>query len=219
MTPYQYGADNPVLFIDVNGDSIDVSRLSKDQLKIYNSNIELLSKSKLFSAYYKVLNESKTVYKISAQKGEEGTPTAAGQFFNPSNNEVGLGENINAYVTVQELFHAFQSDGAFYKDDKPTPLSSIETEGDIATFYVMDEANLGYPQYGDWSKDFQNDSWKSGIPTLGKVQSNEYQQMFQKAVDARIVYYKKTGMNVPTYTSPNRGIKPKALEGSIKLIK
>jgi uncharacterized protein RhaS with RHS repeats len=47
-SPYQYAANNPVLFIDVNGDSIDVSRLTKDQLKIYNSNIELLGKANYF---------------------------------------------------------------------------------------------------------------------------------------------------------------------------
>jgi hypothetical protein len=33
MTPYQYGADNPILFIDVNGDSLNVA-----QLRSYNAN-------------------------------------------------------------------------------------------------------------------------------------------------------------------------------------
>jgi hypothetical protein len=113
MSPYQYAANNPVLFIDVNGDSIDVSGLTGSQLEVYNSQIEFLMKSKVFAAYHNILSESETVYTISAQKGEEGTPSEAGQFFNPKTNEIGLGESMNTYAVAQELFHAFQSDGKF----------------------------------------------------------------------------------------------------------
>ncbi len=82
----------------------------------------------------------------------------------------------------------------------------------------MTEAGLSYPSFGNWSQDFQFDSF-DGIPSLQKVQSSNYQQMFQTAVDNRIKYYKSKGLNAPTYTSPNRGIGPKALEGAIRLIK
>jgi hypothetical protein len=218
MSPYQYAANNPVLFIDVNGDSIDVSGLTGSQLEVYNSQIEFLMKSKVFAAYHNILSESETVYTISAQKGEEGTPSEAGQFFNPKTNEIGLGESMNTYAVAQELFHAFQSDGKFYSGDKPKPFSTIETEGDIATIYVMTEAGLAYPSYGNWSQDFQFDAY-DGTPSLERIQSPGYQQMFQTAVDNRINYYKSTGLNAPTYTSPNRGIGPKALEGVIRLIK
>jgi hypothetical protein len=40
MTPYQYGANNPVLFIDVNGDSIrltDTFQKNATQMKVYNA--------------------------------------------------------------------------------------------------------------------------------------------------------------------------------------
>jgi hypothetical protein len=218
LTLYHYAANNPIIFIDVNGDSIDVSGLTEGQLETYNSNIELLIKSKVFAAYYNALLKSETVYTISAQKGEEGTPLEAGQFFNSKNNEIGLGESMNAYVMAQELFHAYQSDGSFYSEDKPEPHSTIETEGDITTIYVMTEAELGYPSYGNWSQDFEFEAC-DGPPSLERIQSPAYQQMFQKAVDKRINYYKSKGLNAPTYTSPNRGVKPKALEGAIRLTK
>ena len=221
FSPYQYGANNPILYLDVNGDSIDVSNLTDEQLKKYNSQIELLMESRMFSAYYSILQKSKTIYSVSAQKGEEGTDSEEGHFFNPNNNEVGVGENIDAYAVAQELFHAYQSDGNFYSGDKPKPLSSIEAEGDIATIYVMTEASLAYPNYGNWSHDFQVDAY-DGIPSISKVMSSEYQQMFQTAADNRIDYYKSksTKMNVPhSYLTPNTGVRPKALEAVIRLIK
>lgn len=174
-------------------------------------------KSRIFTAYYNILAESKTVYSITAAKGKEGTPSQEGQFFNPNTNEVGVGENMHAYVIAQELFHAFQHDGNFYGEFKPTPYSTIETEADIATIYVMTEAGLGYPIYGSWSQDFQFDAF-DGTPSLEKIQSLNFQNMFQSAVDNRIEYYKSTSLNVPTYTSPNRSIRPKALEKVIMLV-
>ena len=214
-SPYVGFANNPILYSDPLGDTIDVSNLSASQLETYNSQIAFLMKSEIFATYYTQLQESETTYTISAGKGEEGTPSEAGQFFNPNTNEVGLGENMNSYVVAQELFHAFQSDGEFYKDDKPKPLSTIETEGDVATIYVMAESGGLTPIYGDWSQDILFDSF-DGTPSLEKIQSEGYQQMFQKAVNDRIEYYKGTGLNVPTYTAPNTGVKPKALENVIK---
>ena len=58
-----------------------------------------------------------------------------------------------------------------------------------------------------------------GVPSINKVTSTGYQGMFQTAVDNRIEYYKKSGLNAPTYTSPNTGVKPKAFEALIRLMK
>ncbi len=214
-SPYQYCLNNPINALEINGDSINVSELTSSQLERYNSGIELLKESEVFSEYYSALEKSETIYTISAQKGKEGTSSSEGQFFNPKTKEVGLGESMNTYAVAQELFHAYQSDGGFYMNDKPTPYSTIETEGDIVTMYVMMEAGLGFPSYGEWGNDFQFDSYE-GIPSINKIQSKEYQNMFQNAVNNRINYYKGTGLNAPTYTSPNRGVKPKAFESIIK---
>ena len=217
-SPYAGMANNPILYIDPLGDTIDISNLSARQQATYNSQIEALKESKLFTAYYDQLVESKNVYTISAKKGKEGAPNEAGQFFNSATNEVGLGEGMGTYVMAQELFHAFQHDGKFYSGDNPRPSSTIETEGDILTQYVVFEAGLGAPIYGDWSQDFMLDAME-GVPSINKVTSVGYQKMFQTAVDNRIEYYKKSGLNVPSYTSPNTGVKPKALEAAIRLMK
>lgn len=54
------------------------------------------------------------------------------------------------------------------------------------------------------------------IPSSIEVGSKDYQEMFQKAVNDRIEYYKSQALNAPTYTSPNTGEKPKAIEAVIK---
>lgn len=216
LTPYHYGANNPIKYIDVNGDSLDISQLTKKQLEIYNENISLLKKSSLFSYYFNFISESQTLFPVSASKGKKGSSSESGQFYNSKTNEIGLGESLNAYVIAQEFFHAFQIDGKFYDTDNPMPLSSIETECDIVTIYVLIEAGLGIPSFGSWSNEFLDDALNS-VPDLKKVQTPSFQNMFQKAVDNRINYYKSLNLNAPTYTAPNSGVKPKALEEMIRL--
>lgn len=213
ISPYAYALNNPLIYVDRDGKEVDLSNLTAEQLTKYNATIELLSSSKLFKYYYQQLVESSTVYTVKGENQVNGKQV--GGYFNPNNNEVGVGENFNGYVVAQELFHAFQKDGKFYEGSSPKPLSTIETEGDIMTVYVMLESGSGFPSYGEWMNDIVNQAFES-IPSSVVVGSEEYQTMFQKAVDNRIQYYKEQGMDTPTYTAPNTGEKPKAIEATIK---
>src|SRR5690606_2758791 len=170
---------------------------------------------KLFGYYYQQLVESSTVYTIKSGSGENERQVAG--YFNPNNNEVGVGEKLHHYVIAQELFHAFQKDGGFYSGNDPKPLSTIETEGDIMAVYVMlnSESMEGIPSYGEWMDDIF-DKALEGIPSSVEVGGENYQKSFQKAVNDRIEYYKGQGLDAPTYTSPNTGEKPKAIEATIK---
>ncbi|HCC70833.1 MAG TPA: hypothetical protein DEQ09_06750 [Bacteroidales bacterium] len=116
FTPYQYAANNPVLFIDVNGDSIDVSKMSENELKAYQSQVSTFrEKSKLFNAMYSSLEQSEKVYKIQygeTSKREDGN-IVDGQFV-PNDDGGGTvtykSTNINSQAFNEELFHAFQND-------------------------------------------------------------------------------------------------------------
>lgn len=91
----------------------------------------------------------------------------------------------------------------------------METEGDLVTAYVMADVNMGTVSL-EWMNDYDV---YAGIPSLKEVQSAPFQRKFQRTVDKRIKFYKRKKLNVVTYTSRNRGVKPKAFESIIKTIK
>jgi RHS repeat-associated protein len=70
LTPYHYAANNPVLFIDVNGDSIDYSKLTEEQRKQFQKLIEQLSTDKKFAKVWGTLVGSKAIYQIVVNEAQ-----------------------------------------------------------------------------------------------------------------------------------------------------
>lgn len=93
----------------------------------------------------------------------------------------------------------------------------IETEGDVMTLYVLLESGLGFPRFGEWISDILDDAYNN-LPSSSEVSSEQFQLRFQKAVDERINYYKKQGLEVESYISPNTGENPRALEAVIEQV-
>ncbi len=212
LSPYNFCSNNSILFLDLDGRIFDLSKLSKEERIQYNATIKVLQSSEIFSYYYQRLENSKTVYSINAGEDVKVNGETVGGYYKATEHEVGV-KTINSFVLAQELFHAYQDDGQYYQ--RPLDYSTLETEGDIATVYVMLEANLGFPANGDWMQEIEEKAFEE-IPTSKEVSSDNYNKMFQKAVDDRIEYYKKQDLNTPTYTSPNSGEKPKALAKALK---
>lgn len=211
-SPYNFVGNNPIIYVDSDGREIDLSDMTAEQITKYEAAIEVLSKSDIFSFYYQQLVESQTVYKITASGYTQKDGTETGGYYSPAKTTVGVGKSINEYVVAQELFHAYQDDGDFYEKGKE---STIETEGDVATIYVMLQSELGFPSYGKWAEKIINEAYDA-IPSSVEIGSEEYQTMFQNAVDERIKYYQEQGGDTPTYTKPNTGEKPKALKAAVK---
>jgi RHS repeat-associated protein len=123
FTPYQYGANNPVLYIDVNGDSIVYKNESTQKYveqftsktRINNKGKEVKNRSynKQFAQIIKKLDESSTVYEfndsyLSSDPTEGGAVTTNGVEvfvgFNQPREEYGSKSNS----LFEETYHAFQ---------------------------------------------------------------------------------------------------------------
>ncbi len=131
MNPYQYGALNPIKFIDVNGDSIKPAEgQSAEFTKDLN---QVITKLKEIGegADYQQLEDSKTNYQF---KEVSGTSGAAGSRFDPKTNTIywnprmGLINNETlisispATVLAHEIDH-----GANYDKDKESSLKDLRT--------------------------------------------------------------------------------------------
>ena len=62
----------------------------------------------------------------------------------------------------------------------------------------------------------ENHILAEGIPSKENVESHQYQSMFNRSVENMKSYYRKEGINAPTYTSENPIVQPKALMEVIK---
>jgi RHS repeat-associated protein len=220
QSPYVHAGNNPVNYVDVNGDSISVEHLSPEERELYNSNIELLSKNKFFKTYYDILSSSSTIYYIQAGNGLGGS----GSY---SNNVVSAELDV-PLVLAQELFHAFQSELRFY--DK-FDLSVREAEGDLVTtmmFYSKDTpdevTNKGFISTSDWDQGIGSKKYIDNRGNFNKnVLTNPFDVDFNNAVNSRIQFYKNRSttenVNSPkSYVIQNSGKSAQAIKHIVKLI-
>jgi hypothetical protein len=175
-----------------------------------------LKRSDVFSYYYSVLENSNTTYTVIADGKKLPSGGTSGGYFDARDNTIGIGESMTSYIKAQELFHAFQTDGKFYENDKPIPFSTRETEGDVLSLYVLNDAGSVITQNGNWIEDIFWDAADQN-PNSAKLESDEYKKMFQEAVDKRIDFYKKKkSKDHPTYIQPNTKVEPKAMIAAVK---
>lgn len=147
LSPYSYTADNPVIFVDMNGDTIDVSHLTKEQLNQYSSMISQMNKSENFQKLYSELQNSEATYTITIGDPEE--PRAAAQFKENEPGVVGSGGTFTFRETAMgsfgsiahEFFHAGQNAIG------PDILLSTGREVEAFLFERSVQTQLGVGQY------------------------------------------------------------------------
>ena len=212
LSDYVFVANSSIIFIDPDGNVIDLGNLTAEQLTEYNSTIKLLKTSDIFTYYYSVLEQSKVVYSVgkggAIMDGKE-----SGGTFNPNTGYVGMKSLNDSYTVAQELFHAYQTDQGFYENKDH---SVAETEGDLLSKYVIMDVGLpvgstvGYVWDSEILNEFDPDGYGYGIPSAKDIDSEKYQTLFTESVDKRITMYTKLAQEQKTtaykgYTLPNSG--------------
>lgn len=92
----------------------------------------------------------------------------------------------------------------------------MEAEAFIVSYYVVMSELWGFISTNTWNEEMEDHILKEGIPSIENVESLQYQDMFKRSVENMKSYYRKEGINAPTYTSENPIVQPKALMEVIK---
>ncbi len=202
------------MFIDPDGKKIDLSNLSASDRKVYDAMISKLSNSKIFKAYYKALEKSETMYFIKSGSGHGGSGSYDG-------NTKEVHSTQNPQVLAQELFHAYQDDLGVYTDKDR---SVREAEGDLVSASVAFSVGEPSMSYSDWDQGIQLEYVDENLEFDEKVLSQEFDENFNKAVDARIEFYKKReqedGAKAPGgYVQKNSKVGALALKTVVREVK
>jgi RHS repeat-associated protein len=196
MTPYSYTANNPILYIEIDGREFDLSNLTDEEKLGYEKKLKLLKEnSKIFNYYYSVLENSKTVYTIRVDPKKAGN----GSFYPQGSKSLGYDPNTvefkslddaGLYVISQELFHAYQHElinsGLTYKNyETNKPMTNIETEGDLVSNWVALEASASAP-FNEWDK-VSNEYYE--MPSVTELTSEKFLNLYNQTMVLRQKHY------------------------------
>ena len=112
ISPYAYCGNNPICYSDYNGEIIDTTEISGENLSSYNNMInDLRSHSNLFDELYQYLQKSDQVIKVNYVNNLQDKDNPIDGCFDPVSWTVKFNDsnrNIPSITFTEEFFHAFQ---------------------------------------------------------------------------------------------------------------
>ena len=112
ISPYAVCGNNPICYSDYNGEIIDTTEISGENLSSYNNMInDLRSHSNLFDELYQYLQKSDQVIKVNYVNNLQDKDNPIDGCFDPVSWTVKFNDsnrNIPSITFTEEFFHAFQ---------------------------------------------------------------------------------------------------------------
>jgi len=232
ISPYQYAANNPISFVDVNGDSI-----------IYSQNVDAETRvmldgffntlGKASSAFGEVVNHLRTSSNIFTIDIGETTSNVDGQFAVGKNGGGTItflsGESgQNAGTTIEEMFHAYQND--VKSEEYPNVANSnIEFESKLFKNLVYDEIMNNSPGSGGVYHNLTNEGGMTAVDNAiifggtsltnkngdlnfssANLKSVDFNKFYQKSLSGFVSFW-RTNNGSRTYTAEPSEDGPKAI--------
>ncbi|MCX2743803.1 RHS repeat-associated core domain-containing protein [Mangrovivirga sp. M17] len=224
LSNYSYAANNPVNYIDINGDSVDYSSMSPEDQQIAQNKInEFRKQSESFDFVMNKLENSKTIYKVNLDPSSD-----VNGYFNPKENSINfksLGAIDQSSATVEEFFHAFQFDISYVYPGVGS--SNREFESKLFKFLFNDEVSKSTdnPNYipfvhetgmDNLNKDymFEKSPLMNGAAlnfSCENLSSKEFYNYYQNNLTNFVKTWRESGVKAPSYTSNPSSHGPNAI--------
>ncbi|MBS3921726.1 MAG: hypothetical protein KGZ37_01085 [Nitrosarchaeum sp.] len=154
MTPYQYAGNNPILFVDIKGDSIGVGNLSAEQTKAMEQ-FAKTKQGKNFLAQY--AKKSQTVFGVTFDK--QGKYDKQGINVNYASGTGTTGSNTESKENTQggiDINISLAKEGFGFSDKTLNLVKSITHESfihaDMDTKDWLDDKKLNNSNLSEWTK-------------------------------------------------------------------
>jgi RHS repeat-associated protein len=212
LSPYQFCANNPIIFIEVDGKYFDWSQISPEVRQKIEANLNAICKeSSIFLQIIQQIENSDKPYVIMVGKTFNNVP---GQFKASDATQGGSitfrDADVEGSAIIEEYIHAFQNDiKELYEDDKDF---NKEFEAKTIKHLIQNESTGGIDEEGmQEMNNYIDETYDYGTPSFKQIVSDNFRNEYMKQASLFYEIFKNRDDVSDTYKYKTEQT-PKALE-------